>query len=264
MYGRNIYADQRLIINQQILSGVTDFNGDFEIPYDNIDLLGGNFAAEIQGETSRNISISRFLIQSDPLKYLTGEAFCSGFVDYKNYSFGFESGYLTNYSASCSVGDIANIQTDFVVYGNIGGGVKQDIVPSENTDNIYVANYGNIFVSANQGQTNRITSFDYNISCERVPIFLLGSFNPADVFLKKPIIIELNLTIEIDDYESPDIQDLLCSPEIQNITIDLKNCDNSIIIESFYAPNARLISSSYNGSIEDASSIELTFRSFLM
>lgn len=264
MYGRITYADQKLIINQQEISGVIDFDGDFDIPYESIDLLDEVFAAEIQGELSRNISFSRFLIQSDSLRSLTGSAFCSGFVNYKNYSFGFQSGYLTNYNATCAVGDIATITTDFIVYGNIGGGIKHPILPSQNTDNIYVANYGNIFVSAAQGQTNRITSFDYNISCERIPIFTLGSFNPADVFLKKPLTIDLNLTIEIDDYESQNIQTLLCSPEIQNITIDLKNCDNSQIIDSFYAPNARLISSSYNGSTENSSSIELSFRSFLM
>jgi hypothetical protein len=264
MYGRTIYADQKLIINQQEISGVTDFNGDFDIPYENVDLLGGNFAAEIQGELSRNISFSRFLIQSDSLKYLTGSAFCSGFVNYKNYSFGFESGYLTNYNVTCAVGDIASITTDFIVYGNIGGGLNHQILPSQNISDIYVANYGNIFISANQGQTNRITSFDYNISCERIPIFTLGSFNPTEVYLKKPLIIDLNLTIEIDDYEAEDIQTLLCSPEIQNITIDLKNCKNTEIIESFYAPNARLISNSYNSDIDNPANIELTFRSFLM
>jgi hypothetical protein len=264
MYGRTIYADQKLVINQQEISGVTDFNGDFEIPYENVDLLGGNFAAEIQGELSRNISFSRFLNQSDSLRYLTGEAFCSGFVSYKVFSFGFQSVYLTSYNASCAVGDIANITTELTVYGNIGGGLDHTILPSTNSDNIYVANYGNIFVSASQGQTNRITSFDYSVSCERIPIFTLGSFNPADVFLKKPLVIDLNLTIEIDDYESQDIQTLLCTPEIQNITIDLKNCDNSVIIESFYAPNARLISNSYSADTENAATIELTFRSFLM
>jgi hypothetical protein len=264
MYGRNIYADQRLIINQQILSGVTDFNANFDIPYENIDLLGGRFAAAIQGELSKNISFSRFLIQSDPLKYLTGNASCNGFVDYKNYSFGFESGYLTNYNASCSVNDIVIVNTDFIVFGNIGGDIKDPILPSQNTDNIYVANYGNIFVSATQGQTNRIISFEYNVACERIPIFGLGSINPIGVFLKKPLTIELTLNIEIDDYESPNIQNLLCTPEIQNITIDLKNCNNSIIIESFYVPNARLISNSYAASIDNAANVELVFRSFLM
>jgi len=264
MYGRITYADQKLVINHQEISGVTDFNGDFDIPYENIDLMGGNFAAEIQGEIARNISFSRFLTKSDSLKYLTGEAVCSGFVNYKNYSFGFQSGYLTNYNASCAVGDIAEISTEFIVYGNIGGGIDHPILPPQNNENIYVANYGNIFISASQAQSNRIISFNYSVSCERIPIFILGSLNPTDVFLKKPIIIDLDFTLEIDDYESRNMQELLCTPEIQNITIDLKNCDNSQIIESFHAPNSKLIYTNYNGSTENSANIELSFRSFLM
>ena len=264
MYGRIIHPDQKLIINGQELSGVTSFNGDLDIPYENVDMLGNNFGATVQGELSRNINFSRFLINKDPLKSLTGDAPCNGFVNYKNQSFGFQSGYLVNYNASCSVGDIANIDTEFIVYGNIGGNITTPITPSVNSDKIYVANFGNIFVSANQGNTNRITSFEYNVSCERIPIFVLGSFDPAEVFLKKPITIDFNLTLEVDDYESPDVQTLLCSPDIQNITIELKNCDNSQIIESFYAPNARLISTNYNGTVENSTTMELTFRSFLM
>lgn len=264
MYGRIIYADQKLIINQQEISGVINFDGDFDIPYENIDILGSNLLTETQGETSKNISVNRFLIQSDPLKYLTGDFSCNGHVSYNNLSYGFNSGYLTNYTASCAVGEIANIQTDFVVYGNIGGGVEENILPSQNTDNIYVANYGNIFINASEGQTNRIIGFNYSVSCERVPLFVLGSNDPSSVFLKKPIIVDLNLEIEIDDYESPDIQTLLCSPNIQNINIELKNCDNTQIIETFYAPNSRLIANSYAGSTEDSSSVELSFRSFIV
>ena len=55
MYGRTIYADQKLIINQQAISCVTNFNGSFDIPYENIDVLGGNLATSVQGESARNI-----------------------------------------------------------------------------------------------------------------------------------------------------------------------------------------------------------------
>jgi hypothetical protein len=264
MYGRITYADQKLIINQQEISGVINFDGSFEIPYENLDVLGGNFIAEIQGDTTKNISINRFLIQSDPLKYLTGDFSCNGHVSYNNLSYGFTSGYMTNYIASCSIGEIANIQTDFLIYGNIGGGIKENILPSQHNDNIYVANYGNIFVNASEGQTNRIVGFNYSVSCERVPLFVLGSDNPSSVFLKKPLIIDLSLEIEIDDYESADVQTLICSPNIQNISIELKNCDNTQIIETFTAPNSRLISNSYVGSTEDSSTIELSFRSFVV
>lgn len=264
MYGRKIYADQKLIINQQEISGVTSFNGNFDIPFNSIDVLGGNFVAAIDGEISKDISFSRFLNQSDHLRYLTGDAFCSGYVLYDNKSFGFSSGFLTNYSVECAIGDIASVNTDLIVYGNIGGDIKHAINPSQNTDNIYIANYGSIFVNTNEGQTNRITAFEYNVNCERVPFFVLGSFYPNQVILKKPINIELNLTLEIDDFESEDVQSLLCSPNIQDINIELKNCDYSQIIETFRAPNARLVSTSYNGDTDSAANITMTFRSFLM
>jgi len=264
MYGRNIYADQKVIINQRPISGVIDFNGDFDIPYENIDVLGGNLATSIQGESSRNISFSRFLIQADPLKYLTGVSGCNGFVSYKNNSFGFRSGYMTNYTASCGVGDVANISTSFVVYGNIGGGVDETILPSQNTSNIYVANAGSIIINANEGSTNRITSFEYTVNSERIPFFVLGSRDPVDVVLKKPIIAELILTLEIDDYESSDIQTLLCSPNIQNLQIDLKNCNQTQVIESFFLPDARLISTTYSSDTDNSTTIDMLFRSFLM
>ena len=265
MYGRITHPDQLLIINQKVLSGVTSFDGNFDIPYENIDILGGNYLAETQGEIGRDISINRVLINKDPLKSLTGDACCSGFINYKNLSFGFQSGYLTDYTVSCDVGSIAEISTNFTVYGNIGGNVDYNMPPSDPNDEfIYVANFGNIFVSANEGSTNRIVGFSYSVNSERIPTFVLGNINPKEVFLKRPVTVELTLNIEIDDYESSDIQTLLCNPNIQNITIDLKNCDNTITIESFYMPNARLISNSYNGNIGDAATVELLFRSFLV
>lgn len=264
MYGRTIYADQKLIINQQIISGVTSFNGDFDIPYESIDVLGGNLATSIQGESVKNISFNRFLIQADPLKHLTGNFSCNGFISYQNNSFGFRSGYMTNYSISCSVGDIAEVTTDFIVYENMGGGIEEAIVPSQNTDNIYVANAGSIIVNANEGSTNRIVSFDYNVNCERLPFFVLGSRDPLSVVLKTPIITELTLTFEIDDYESPTIQNLICTPNVQDLRIDLKNCDQTLIIESFLMPGARLISTNYSSSIEDYATVRMLFRSFLV
>jgi hypothetical protein len=264
MYGRKIYADQKLIVNQQEISGVTRFNGNFDIPFNNIDVLGGNLVTSIEGEISRNISFSRFLNQSDHLRYLTGDAFCSGYVLYDNKSFGFSSGFLTNYSVECAVGDIASVSTDLIVYGNIGGNIQHPIIPSQNTNNIYIANYGNIFINTNEGQTNRITAFEYNVNCERIPLFILGSIYPNQVILKKPINIELSLTLEINDFESQNVQSLLCSPNIQNINIELKDCKNSQIIETFRAPNARLVSISYNGDTDSPSNIVMTFNSFLM
>jgi hypothetical protein len=263
MYGRKIYADHNLIINQQVLYGVTNFTSNFEVPYEYVDVLGKTLVTEVQTNTEKNISFNRFLINSDRLKYLTGEFSCNGNLNYKDKSYGFENAYLTNYNVSCGIGDLVDIETSFVVYGNIGGGIKQTPIDSP-VNQIYVPNFGTIDLNANEGRTNRITSFNYAVTCERVPLFKLGSIYPSEVILKKPITIDLSINIDIDDYESTTIQDLICSSGTQNLIIDLKNCNKTQIIESYSIPNARLISNSYELSIENAANVELVFRGFLM
>lgn len=263
MYGRKIYADHNLIINNQTLSGVTSLSSNFEAPYESIDVLGRNLVTEVQTNAEKNISFNRFLINSDPLKYLTGDIGCNGALLYNGKSYGFQSGFLTDYNVSCGIGEIVDIQTNFVVYGNIGGGITQ--VPSSiPVDKIYVPNFGTIDLNANEGFTNRIISFNYAVTCERIPLFKLGSIYPQAVFLKKPITIDLSINIDIDDYESTTIQDLICTSDIQNLIINLKNCNKTEIIESFSVPNAKLVSNSYELSIESSANVELTFRGFLM
>jgi hypothetical protein len=264
MYGRQIYADHQLIIDGLIISGVTSFNSDFEAPFDSIDVLGNNLVTEVRTNSERNLSFSRFLMHADPLKFLTGDISCNGFLKYNNLTYGFNSGYLTNYNVSCGIGDLVNVTTDFIVYGNIGGGISQQILPNQNLDYVYVPNFGTIDLNANEGSTNRIVSFDYTISCERVPLFLLGSNNASSVFLKKPVSIDLSINIDIDDYQSTTIQNLICSQSLQNLTISLKNCNKTQTIETFSAPNAKLVSNSYQIDIDNPSTVELGFKSFLM
>ncbi len=264
MYGRQIYADHNLIIDQLSISGVTSFTSSFDIPYENIDVLGNNFLVQVNGEITKTMSFSRFLNQSDSLKYLTGKNPCKGFVSYNNKSYGFEEAYLTNYNISCEVGGLAEVTTDFVIYGNVGSGITQTILPSLAVDpnSTYVANSSSIVLNASQGLTNRIMSFDY---CDREPLFLLGSTLPksGQTFLKKPLIIDLSINIDVDDYESPTVQSLICNPSTQNLEINLYNCNKTQILETFYAPNARLISNSYDISTTNQSNVELTFRSIL-
>jgi hypothetical protein len=268
MYGRKIYADHNLIIDQLAISGVTSFTSDFDIPYENIDILGNNFLVQVNGEITKTMSFTRFLNKSDDLKYLTGQNPCKGFVSYNNKSYGFEETYLTNYNVSCEVGGLAEVSTDFVVYGNIGGGITQAVLPPLSTpqNNLYVANSSSIVLNASQGLTNRIVSFDYNIACERKPLFLLGSTMPksGQTFLKKPLIIDLSINIDIDDYQSPTVQSLICESTTENLEINLYNCNKTQIIETFFAPNARLISNSYSISTTEQSNVELTFQSILM
>jgi len=265
MYGRVIYADQNLYIGGNLLSGVIDFTSDFQVPFSNVDMVGFLGTEQyITRELTRNISFSRHLVGSDPILYLTGDESVGGSMVYNNKNYGFNSGYLTSYTVTASVGGLTQVDTDFVVYENIGHNISGNdplvtagipFTPSISSQ---------IAINATEGETNRITSFEYSIQCERMPQYVMGSLNPRYVVLKKPIPVMLNLTVEIDDYESPDIQSLVCTPYQQNLTVNLNKCDGSTTIQSYSINNAFLISNSINSSLTENSSVKLGYQGYII
>jgi len=271
MYGRIIYADQQLYIGGNLLSGVTSFRGDYQIPAENIDILGDlSINQEITRELTRNISFSRYIVGQDPLLSLTGDYGVGGSILYKNRTnqnyrnFGFNSGYMTSYKVSAKVGELTKVDTDFVVYNNIGGSVSGSDPIVLGTIPFTPSTASQIYINATEGETSRIMSFDYSIQCRRMPQYVLGSFNPKYVVLKKPIPVLVNLTVEIDDYMCNDIQTLICNPYQQNITINLNNCDGSSTIQGYSIDNARLINNSLNSSLTENADIKLTYQGYII
>jgi hypothetical protein len=265
MYGRTTYIDNRLFLNNQEVSGVIGFEAGMEIPLNYINVLGSyNGAEEKDGFDTKNVTITKYLIPNDPIRNFTGEAFCSGLLLYKNNNYSFNSGYLTSYSVSCSVGEISTVTSTFDVYGLIGGEILPTFYPEyQNITDLPVSHFGNIHITTDEGYTNRIVSFNLDIQCNRLPQFVLGSQYPLTVYLNRPLEINLSIEVEVDDYECNNIQTVLCGPK-KNITLELKNCDNTNIMESFIINNARLISENINSDLSNPTTISLNYRSYLI
>jgi hypothetical protein len=265
MYGRTTYKDHRLFLNNQEVSGVIGFEGNMEIPLNYINTLGTDYAPlEKEGFDSKNISIVKYLTPNDPIRNFTGDIFCNGLLSYRDKNYSFTSGYLTSYSIACSAGKISTVIADFDIYGLIGGKILPNFT-TENQSNEFlpISHFGNIHLTTNEGQTNRIVSFNLDFTCNRNPVFVLGSPYPRYVFLNKPIEINLNLEVEIDDYECNNIQTVLCGPN-KTMTLELKNCDNTETIEMFNINNAKLISENFNSDLENATTVILNYRSYLI
>jgi len=264
MYGRNTYADHRIFINSVEILGVTDFNGNLEVPFEYQRILGMNCGGnEKNGPDVKTISITKYLTPNDSIRYFTGIQPCNGMLIYKGNNFSFENAYLTNYSMSCEAGQISVVQTDFDIYGRIGGNFQNTLtnLPAQPL-NLDVSHFGNIHLQTDEGNTNRIVSFDISINCERVPGYVLGSEYPTEVYLNKPLEIDLIIGVEIDDYECNNTQTILCG-STKNIFLDLKNCDNTTTMESFLIPNAKLVSENLSVGLSNSSRVELTYKSYI-
>lgn len=265
MYGRTTYRENRLFLNNQEVSGVTAFEGSFEVPIEYTNILGSYYGAESkEGQDSKRISITKYLIPNDPIRNFTGDASCNGILLYKDTNYSFNSGFLTNYSVSCSAGEISTVTTDFDIYGLVGGEILPTFYPSnQSITDLPVAHFGNIHITTDEGTTNRIVSFTLNITCNRIPFFGLGSQYPIQVHLNRPLELDLTLSVEVDDYECNNIQTILCGSK-KNIFLELKDCSNTNVLENFMIPNAKVISENISTSIDNPTTVEINYKSYLI
>ena len=332
MNGANFNYEQKFFLEHYEVSGVTSIDGGYEINEEPLNVLGhGYFDSLVNAPLQGNFSIERSLITRDPLLNYTGECGFNGGIYYNGTSFDFVSGYLEEYSVSCSVGAIPNVSSQIVVFGNIGGksrtveknavknynstldhtevglfknlletgilttGITTDpgvikldakdwidfnwisqdgdhpipadpvLFPEEEGDIIQIPDQGSIHVSGFGTETNRVQSFTYSLSTPREPIYTVGRDRPVEVQAIPPYEINAEIVLHIDDYEAKNVFDYLVqqtSPHKKDLTILVKNSDNTSIIGSYNIPNARLFAENITASANEQLEISLSYKGY--
>jgi len=246
------------------VSGIRDWSASYSIPETTINVLGAGFVRNIyDGPLQGQLSLTRDLIlNDDPVLTYTGEDSFSGTLIYDTYIgdggekvFGFNSGYLTNYSVSCGVGGVPTVDSSFVTFGRFGSGIRHGDLdysgnsPLEGSMGMRVRpvpNQGSIWCGFGQSGTNRVTQVTQNYEIDREPIYDLSQktasdltggagFVPAEVITNYPIEVTTNMTVEVDDYETANIMDTIRSGHHE--TISLTMYQSALTNESLSGPN---------------------------
>ena len=139
--------EQTVIINGHRLLGVQGVDGSYGISEKPVRVAGVGFVdAIVDAPLEGNFSITRKMVGRDPLletnslgKYIFDEQEIDGVIAYDNNSkgFGFTRGRVSRYSVTCSVGEIPDIQTDIVVYGDLGKNVLAETSYAQNFESIF-------------------------------------------------------------------------------------------------------------------------------
>jgi len=158
------------------LSGVLSVDGSYNIDYKPINVIGQGFTKQVVASIpTAQLSLSRYLVNNDPVLDLTGQQrnFSAVPIDgglyYKNKYFAFENGYLNSIGISCSVGEIPQIQSSFDVYGNIGPNFN----PSGNNyaGSVFVPQVKNITIACRNSSTNRVKDFNIDFNNKNLAIY---------------------------------------------------------------------------------------------
>lgn len=312
MKGATLNYENYFFLNNSTISGITSVNGSYNINYAPIKTIGVGYNKQVIAEVPvANFSINKYLLYNEPFLRFTGEnsdrtaKSFRGSLNYSNKKFGFLSGYLNSFSLSCSVGEIPTTTSDIVVYGDVG--------PNYNASGnlkapyISVPQVKDIILSCSGSSTNRITNFDYSINCQKQPIYTLyqsgysyssptgptapvENYIPTEVLLKLPIEIDASFTLEVDDYSSKSLYDILNNDIDTNFSISI----NGTVFEDATLPvngvdlvvntnvplftyrkavginmfnqsfnNVKLMSQEFNSTADEVLSVKLNYKGYL-
>ncbi len=264
-FQRNFYQDQQVFLNGVELKGVQSFNGNWSIPNDEMYAAGyEGVGSEINGNLQGSVSVSRNIITGqDPITGMMSDT-VSGYLLYgpsnsKNKSFNFNTAFITSYSSSCSIGEIATSDFSIISYGDIGSGQANNTSYDEIEPVVATAN--SMTLNTSFGSTNAIQSYDLSFSIDIDPIYKIGDmFSPSQFNIITPITVSTDFEIYANDYEVKNIMESVCSNEfIENLSFSLnEKCSENKIL-SFTLDDAKLVSSSISAGIGENLSITLSF-----
>jgi hypothetical protein len=176
-------------------------------------------------------------------------------------NYGFTSGYITNYSTKCSLGQIPRTEIGIVSFGDLGKIISGDsngssghfinIQSNTETRRPTIPGPGSVSLSLNGDFTvNRLLSYDINIGIDRKSIYALGDRYPISVKINYPIDINANFTFDLDNYSGYSTRDFPGSPKTGNFILQIKDFDDDTVIQAFRFSGMTLIYESYATDIE--------------
>lgn len=239
--------ENQFFLNNSTISGILSVDGSYSINYSPIKTIGVGYNKQVIAEVPvANFSINKYLLYNEPFLNFTGEnrnktaTSFKGSLNYNNKKFGFLSGYLNSFNLSCSVGEIPTTTSDVVIFGDIGP--SYDASGDLKAPYISVTQVKDIILTCSGSSTNRITSFDYSINCNKQPIYTLyqsgysfggisgpsgpyapsPNYIPSEVLLNLPIEINASFNLEVDDYTSKSVYSILNNDTDASFSISIK------------------------------------------
>lgn len=289
-------------LNSTTISGITSIDGSYNIKYEPIKTIGAGYNKQVIAEVPvANFSINKYLLYNDPFLPFTGETANKiaksfrGSINYNGKKLGFLSGYLNSFSLSCSVGEIPSTTADIIVYGDLGP--SYDASGNFKPPELFVPQVKDIVLTCSGSSSNRVTSFDYSINCPKQPIYTLNqsgisfsgptgpvapipNYIPSEVLLDTPIEINASFGLEVDDYQSKSLYDILTNDIDTSFSITIKgkvfkdtalavsdiqglDANNGVTIFNQSFSNVKMISQEFNSSADDVLSVKLNYKGYL-
>lgn len=251
------YGNKVFISGQELL-GVENVNVSYSHSPSVSRFLGHSVGHTLVGaDAQRQVTFSRYLIYSDPILSLTGSSPTSGSINYQGQAYGFNSGFLTEYSVNCAVGSVPSVNASLSVYGEMRSGINHS--GSVAAPTIHIPNQGSISLTCDNSTTNRVVGFDYAIKINREPIYTIGSVSPAEVITDRVLEFSASVQIDVDDAFLQNSTGFLSGRQNKTVTFAVKSRDNAQTLQQLTIPNASLVGETLASSADGGVKLTLNY-----
>ena len=275
MLGRIRRDAEKITINGSGIQGVQSVSAQYESvarPLNNLGVTEIQYAP--QGAQTANLQVNTLfthtLSPSAPstslniMQNFTGDNAFSGVVDYESKKFIFTEGYMETFSCSCGIGEIPQINTSSIIYGEFGTGDLTNLPTDSYPGSLNIPSYSSMEVNLDEFNTNRMTSFSVDIATPRIPIYALDNDKPTNVIAGTPVEVNVNFSLDVDDYEIKNMRFVPDQTVFENTTLTLKKNDSDITLLTYSFDNMLLTSESFQGGTDSNAVVNFNLRSFIL
>jgi len=275
MLGRIRREAESITINGTGIQGVQSVSAQYDsvgVPVRNLGINSIKYLPEGPQTATLNVNtlLTYFLSPSasapapEVMQNFTGDMAFSGIVGYGTKNFIFTEGYLETYSVNCSIGEIPQVSTTSVIYGEFGTGTLANVPVDNDPSTLSIPSYSSMEINLDTFKTNRVNSFSVEIATPRLPLYAVGSDVPSGVIAGTPVEVNVNFALEPDDYEIKNMRLVPDQTVFQNTVITLKkNNSNATLLE--YSFNDMLLTSeSFQGDVNSNAAMNFNLRSFIL
>jgi hypothetical protein len=241
------------------LSGIESVDLSYQHSYNIAKHLGNGKASKtISGPVAQKVSLTRYLLYSDPILAYTGDIPLNGNIEYDSKSYRFNSGYLSDYSVNCAVGAVPRVAANFEILGQMTTGLTLSGDNSNSHPSIEIPTQGSISVTCDNSTTNRIVGFDYSLKVNRKLFYTIGSKTPVDIQALGPIEYSASVQIDVDDAFLKNSFSFFTQREQSLVVFSIVGRNNTPL-QGLSIPNASLVGEQLQASSDGGVKLTLNY-----
>lgn len=275
--------NQKFFLGPNQVFGVQSIEASYQNNTELLEFIGSNkFVSIPVGTQVGKLDITSLVANSDPfIKCISNSGF-NGFIlknsNDINDNYSFYSGYLTNYTSSCSVGEMPQTSVTFVILGDLGRIPTGDFPIEAFNDLSYIKNNpnqgfinkiaspSNVEITLDEFQTSLVNSYSLQINIPRKDYYIMGNRFPYETFIDFPMEVLVSFEILAENsytLSQGNLRGYPCKQKLKTFEIKLKESSTDLVISSFSFSGAELVSESYSVNTDNSLVIHAGYRVLL-